>query len=273
MLVIPRTLSTNRTINKESTISRTTAIESGAMESSLFEVINSSSNDDNLLKGICKNNLNHVLFAALLSVTTSSSSACTSTTYHINQGPSSIVNYGSDNVISVSNSDVVTNTQNSSIPKHKRKLWRRVLLEHKRKQNTSIRPIDPIFSEDTVSVPVPSPTPADFRKAMSKGNRSSGGIAVSILDSKCIRFSNPHDFSPSASCYLEELKKTMVKSRAKHLSLLQKLTKKIYDSSKPLSNGFGRRIDLILATKNLELSTVEWKRDKTSPVKHLLLYR
>ena len=84
LLVIPRTLlSTNRTINKESTISRTAAIECIAAESSLFEVISmsskvltvvlqhnlvltdsnsiialqiftDSSSNNNLLKGVCK---------------------------------------------------------------------------------------------------------------------------------------------------------------------------------------------------------------------------
>ncbi|KAI7858131.1 hypothetical protein BDC45DRAFT_328499 [Circinella umbellata] len=40
-----------------------------------------------------------------------------------------------------------------------------------------------------------------------KENPSSGAIAVAILDSKYIRFSNPDDFSPLVSRYLEELKK------------------------------------------------------------------
>lgn len=49
---------------------------------------------------------------------------------------------------------------------------------------------------------------------------------------------------------------------------IAKTHEKIYGSNIPLNNGFGRRIDLILATKNLELSTSEWKRNKTLPAKH-----
>lgn len=48
---------------------------------------------------------------------------------------------------------------------------------------------------------------------------------------------------------------------------IAKNQEKMYGSNIPLNNGFGRRIDLILGTKNLELSTSEWKRDKTSPTK------
>lgn len=58
-------------------------------------------------------------------------------------------------------------------------------------------------------------------------------------------------------------------STCKASKSIAKNLEKIYDSNIPLNNGFGRRIDLILATKNLELSTTEWKRDKTSPAKCL----
>ncbi|KAI7891906.1 uncharacterized protein EV154DRAFT_399843, partial [Mucor mucedo] len=44
---------------------------------------------------------------------------------------------------------------------------------------------------------------------------------------------------------------------------------KTYNSSIPLHNGFGRRIDLILATKDIELSTSEWKKKKTPAAKCL----
>jgi hypothetical protein len=44
---------------------------------------------------------------------------------------------------------------------------------------------------------------------------------------------------------------------------------KIYGSNIPLNKGFGLRIDLILATKNIELSTSEWKWNKTPPAKCL----
>ncbi|KAG1029284.1 hypothetical protein G6F43_014015 [Rhizopus delemar] len=44
---------------------------------------------------------------------------------------------------------------------------------------------------------------------------------------------------------------------------------KIYNANIPLSNGFGRRIDLILATKGMELSTSEWKRKKSPAAKCL----
>ena len=48
---------------------------------------------------------------------------------------------------------------------------------------------------------------------------------------------------------------------------IAKTHEKIYDSNIPSNKGVGRRIDLIVSTKNLELSTSEWKRDKTSPPK------
>lgn len=44
---------------------------------------------------------------------------------------------------------------------------------------------------------------------------------------------------------------------------------KIYNANIPLNNGFGRRIDLILATKDVELSTSEWKRKKSPAAKCL----
>ncbi|KAG2209948.1 hypothetical protein INT47_003383 [Mucor saturninus] len=44
---------------------------------------------------------------------------------------------------------------------------------------------------------------------------------------------------------------------------------KTYNSNIPLHNGFGRRIDLILATKDIELSTSEWKKKKTPAAKCL----
>ncbi|KAG2201000.1 hypothetical protein INT47_006544 [Mucor saturninus] len=44
---------------------------------------------------------------------------------------------------------------------------------------------------------------------------------------------------------------------------------KTYNSDIPLYNGFGRRIDLILATKDIELSTSEWKKKKTTADKCL----
>lgn len=44
---------------------------------------------------------------------------------------------------------------------------------------------------------------------------------------------------------------------------------KTYNASIPLNNGFGRRIDLILATKGVELSTSEWKRKKSLAAKCL----
>ncbi|KAG1139758.1 hypothetical protein G6F37_011559 [Rhizopus arrhizus] len=44
---------------------------------------------------------------------------------------------------------------------------------------------------------------------------------------------------------------------------------KIYNANIPLNNGFGRRIDLILATKGVELSTSEWKRKKSPAAKCL----
>ena len=46
---------------------------------------------------------------------------------------------------------------------------------------------------------------------------------------------------------------------------ISKIRETIYGCNIPL----GRRIDLILATNNLELSTGEWKHDKTSPPKCL----
>ncbi|KAG2225829.1 hypothetical protein INT45_007073 [Circinella minor] len=49
MSVIPKTLSTNRTINKESTISLTTAIDFSAMESSLYEAIRAFPNWEQLI--------------------------------------------------------------------------------------------------------------------------------------------------------------------------------------------------------------------------------
>ncbi|KAI7890283.1 uncharacterized protein EV154DRAFT_552325 [Mucor mucedo] len=58
-------------------------------------------------------------------------------------------------------------------------------------------------------------------------------------------------------------------STCKASKSIAKTQEKMYGSNIPLSNGFGRRIDLILATKNLELSTSEWKRVKTSPSKCL----
>ncbi|KAG2207297.1 hypothetical protein INT46_004393 [Mucor plumbeus] len=38
----------------------------------------------------------------------------------------------------------------------------------------------------------------------------------------------------------------------------------IYGDTIPLNRGFGRRIDLLLSSKNIELSTNEWKRKKTA---------
>ncbi|KAI9478680.1 MAG: hypothetical protein EXX96DRAFT_609148 [Benjaminiella poitrasii] len=38
----------------------------------------------------------------------------------------------------------------------------------------------------------------------------------------------------------------------------------IYGNSIPLNRGFGRRIDLILSARNIELSTNEWKRGKAT---------
>ncbi|KAG2199648.1 hypothetical protein INT47_005173 [Mucor saturninus] len=38
----------------------------------------------------------------------------------------------------------------------------------------------------------------------------------------------------------------------------------IYGNSIPLNRGFGRRIDLLLSTRNIELSTNEWKRKKVT---------
>ncbi|RCH82053.1 hypothetical protein CU098_000444, partial [Rhizopus stolonifer] len=38
----------------------------------------------------------------------------------------------------------------------------------------------------------------------------------------------------------------------------------IYGNNIPLNRGFGRRIDLLLSTRNIELSTNEWKRKKVS---------
>ncbi|KAI8334210.1 hypothetical protein BC941DRAFT_482354 [Chlamydoabsidia padenii] len=45
--------------------------------------------------------------------------------------------------------------------------------------------------------------------------------------------------------------------------------KKLYKSTIPLNAGFGRRIDMILTTKNVELSTSEWKRPGTISTKCL----
>ncbi|KAI9244092.1 hypothetical protein BY458DRAFT_426278, partial [Sporodiniella umbellata] len=44
---------------------------------------------------------------------------------------------------------------------------------------------------------------------------------------------------------------------------------KNYNANIPLNNGFGRRIDLILATKDIELSTSEWKKKKSPAAKCL----
>lgn len=44
---------------------------------------------------------------------------------------------------------------------------------------------------------------------------------------------------------------------------------KTYNASIPLSNGFGRRIDLMIASRDVELSTSEWKRSKSPAVKCL----
>ncbi|KAI7860607.1 hypothetical protein BDC45DRAFT_601261 [Circinella umbellata] len=244
-------------------------------------------------------------------------------------------------------------------------------LEHNRKQNTPIRPIDSIFSEDTVPAPVPSPTPTDFRKAvygygvkaLSKEffvegrfilqkllnsfvprtlkeqlDAMSAKIIMSIdlsnviqvnalklslsrivdsvnneitclfrqhLDDKFWEELNRVDITLCAgmSTTAKNLYQTMMTEGSingkldkkqlriaiakKKLLLLESdetdslqlldiidlLTKhygestceasksiaktheKIYDSSIPLSNGFGRRVDLILATNNLELPT------------------
>lgn len=38
----------------------------------------------------------------------------------------------------------------------------------------------------------------------------------------------------------------------------------IYGSSIPLNRGFGRRIDLLLSTRDIEISTNEWKKKKVS---------
>jgi hypothetical protein len=38
----------------------------------------------------------------------------------------------------------------------------------------------------------------------------------------------------------------------------------IYGNNIPLNRGFGRRIDLLLSTRNIELSTNEWKRKKVT---------
>ncbi|KAI9486504.1 MAG: hypothetical protein EXX96DRAFT_549303 [Benjaminiella poitrasii] len=364
----------------------------------------------------------------LKDLTTNSSSACASTTYHINQGSSSVVNYGSNNTISTSNSDIITEKQNSSnsIPKHKRAFGDvddEQQFAHKRKQETPVRPIDFIFSEETNSIPVPSPTPAEFRKAvyaygvkalskeffmedsfnlqqlinsfgprtlgeqldtmsakllmsidlsnviqvnalklslsrivdsvndkitslfrqylddtfwkelskvnitlcagmpatsknlyqamMTEGsnngklNRKLLRVAVakkklSLLESNqtdslqvldIIDLLAKHCLSDSAilpnntdselttyrkfaKIFDEILDDTMLdmldgESTCKASKSIAKTHEKIYGSNIPLNNGFGRRIDLILATKNLELSTSEWKRDKTSPAKCL----
>lgn len=58
-------------------------------------------------------------------------------------------------------------------------------------------------------------------------------------------------------------------SACKASKSIEKTHRKIYGSNIPLNNGFVRRIDLILATKNIELSTSEWKRNKIPPVKCL----
>jgi hypothetical protein len=44
----------------------------------------------------------------------------------------------------------------------------------------------------------------------------------------------------------------------------------IYSNSIPLNYGFGRRIDLILSTKNIKLCTNEWKRSKTTAYQYLV---
>ncbi|KAG2220200.1 hypothetical protein INT45_005373 [Circinella minor] len=44
---------------------------------------------------------------------------------------------------------------------------------------------------------------------------------------------------------------------------------KIYNANIPLNNGFGRRIDLILTMKDIELSISEWKRKKSPAAKYL----
>lgn len=51
---------------------------------------------------------------------------------------------------------------------------------------------------------------------------------------------------------------------------IAKIHKKVFGSSIPLNKGFGRRIDLILATEDEELSTSEWKRLKVSTRKSLV---
>ncbi|OBZ90652.1 hypothetical protein A0J61_01301 [Choanephora cucurbitarum] len=361
-------------------------------------------------------------------LTTDPSSACASTTYHINQGPSSVINYGSNNTISTSTSDIITKKQNSnsSISKHKRAFGDvddEQQFVQKRKQDTPVRPVDFIFSEETNSIPVPSPMPAEFRKgvyaygvkALSKDffvedsfnlqqlidsflprtpgeqldmmsakltmsidlnniiqvnalklslsrtvdfvngkiaslfrqylddtfwkelskvnitlcagmpatsknlyqammaegsnngklNRKQLRVAVakkklSLLESNqtdslqvldiidllakhCLSDSAilPNNTESELTTYrkfakiLDEiLDDTMLdmldgESTCKASKSIAKTHEKIYDSNIPLNNGFGRRIDLILATKNLELSTSEWKRDKTSPAKCL----
>ncbi len=44
---------------------------------------------------------------------------------------------------------------------------------------------------------------------------------------------------------------------------------RLYGSTIPLNNGFGRKIDLIIATKKIELSSSEWKRKSATPRKCL----
>ncbi|KAI8643564.1 hypothetical protein BD408DRAFT_342326, partial [Parasitella parasitica] len=44
--------------------------------------------------------------------------------------------------------------------------------------------------------------------------------------------------------------------------IIAKNHENIYGDTIPLNRGFGRRIDLLLSSKNIELSTNEWKRKK-----------
>ncbi|KAL9545353.1 hypothetical protein PS6_008268 [Mucor atramentarius] len=99
----------------------------------------------------------------LQDVAPSAASTSTSTTYNIHQGPSSIVNYGSSNTISTSNSEIRPTTQSTGSSKLKRPFSE----IDKRDQDNEVRPIDSLFNdEDTSSTPAPPPSPKEFRKAV-----------------------------------------------------------------------------------------------------------
>ncbi|KAI7895014.1 uncharacterized protein EV154DRAFT_477789 [Mucor mucedo] len=127
-------------------------------------------------------------------------------------------------------------------------------------------------NESTISLPEGLPTNLKelFDAIINDGRDTKGRLNFKKLRLKILSEKTTavveDDYEKSSFLDILEMRETTCKASKD----IAKTQEELFGDTIPLNKGFGRRIDLLLSSHNVELSTNEWKRKKVSPEQCLI---